>query len=207
MTAKIFGIGFHKTGTSSLARALRLLGYDAIQGDPPCKPPYGDGGISLIRMIEAGRYRLPTIEKHDAFTDNPYFRIWREIDENYPGSRFILTVRDPKEWIRSCIRYYRYRQIYPMRAWMFGEHANPASSDAARNTWLRAYREHNEAVRRHFRERPDDLLILDVTRRNSWPPLCKFLGRPIPDTPFPHENEFDLRRRFGYMVRRLGIGA
>ena len=103
MKAKIFGIGFHKTGTSSLARALTLLGFNTIHGDPRKKPPYGDEGRTLIEMIDKGNYELPTIEKYDAFTDNPYFSIWKQLDSNYPGSKFILTIRDPKKWIKSCL--------------------------------------------------------------------------------------------------------
>ena len=34
-----------------------------------------------------------------------------------------------------------------MREWMFGRHANPASSPEARQAWLDAYRAHNAAVR------------------------------------------------------------
>jgi hypothetical protein len=33
---------------------------------------------------------------------------------------------------------------------------------------------------------PDRLLVFEV--KDGWEPLCKFLGAPVPDEPFPHEN-------------------
>ena len=34
----------------------------------------------------------------------------------------------------------------------------------------------------------DRLLVYDV--REGWEPLCKFLGLPIPDEPFPRLNDY-----------------
>lgn len=98
---KIFGIGFHKTGTSSLAEALRILGYRNIHGNPRGGGHGGDEGRALLEQIEAGDLDLPTLEKYQAFTDNPYFSIWRPLAQRYPRARFILTVRDEDVWIES----------------------------------------------------------------------------------------------------------
>jgi len=113
---KVFGIGFYKTGTTSLFEALRVLGYDTVNGDTPGSYPGADDGITLIRQIDAGDFHLPTFEMFDAFTDNPYFRIWREIHAMYPEARYILTTRDEESWIASCTSFYRNRRIRPMRA-------------------------------------------------------------------------------------------
>lgn len=187
-TAKIFGIGFHKTGTTSLHRALQILGYRAIHGDSRLAPPFGDEGRSLIQRIERGDPRLPTIARYDAFTDNPYFTIWKALDEAYPNSKFILTVRDEDAWIASCVRYYQGRRIRPMRSWMFGAHADPAESPESRAFWLDAYRNHNREVIEHFSNRHGDLLVLDITAGDGWDRLCPFLNQPIPRKPFPMAN-------------------
>lgn len=34
---------------------------------------------------------------------------------------------------------------------------------------------------------PDQLLVFSVTK--GWEPLCKFLGKPVPDVPFPRMND------------------
>jgi hypothetical protein len=185
---KIFGIGFYKTGTTSLYEALRVLGYHTVNGDRPGSYFGADDGATLIRQIDAGDYRLPTFEQFDAFTDNPYFRIWRQIYDLYPDARYILTVRDEGPWIESCVKFYRNRRLRPMRLWMFGKHADPSRDAESRQAWLDAYREHNAEIRQHFRSRPQQFFEFDPTTQGEWGPLCAFLGAPIPATPWPHAN-------------------
>ncbi len=185
---KVFGIGFYKTGTTSLYEALRILGYHAVNGDTPGSYPGADDGATLVRQIDAGDFRLPTFEMFDAFTDNPYFRIWREIHAMYPDARYILTVRDDEPWIASCTGFYRNRRIRPMRAWMFGSHADPSRDEQSRQAWLAAYRAHNQAVREYFSSRPGQFLEFDATRERGWDRLCAFLQAPVPARPWPHAN-------------------
>ena len=200
---KIFGIGFYKTGTTSLFEALRLLGYDTVNGDTPGSYPGADDGATLIRRIDAGDLRLPAFERFDAFTDNPYFAIWRRIYDLYPDARYILTVRDEAPWIASCVKFYRNRRIRPMRLWMFGPHADPSHDEASRQAWLDAYRAHNRAVREFFSTRPHQYLELDLTGEIGWEPLCRFLGAPVPDQPWPHANRTRTARRWRGAWRRL----
>ena len=47
------------------------------------------------------------------------------------------------------------------------------------------YKSHNLYVKSEVPE--EDLLIWNV--KEGWEPLCKFLGKPIPDVPFPHANK------------------
>jgi hypothetical protein len=133
---KIFGIGFYKTGTTTLFEALRVLGYHTVNGDKPGSYAGADDGATLIRQIDAGDFRLPTFDLFDAFTDNPYFRIWRQIHDLYPDARYILTVRDEEPWIASCVTFYKDRRVRPMRLWMFGSHADPSRDAASRQAWL-----------------------------------------------------------------------
>ena len=49
------------------------------------------------------------------------------------------------------------------------------------------FRKHIEDVRRHFAGRPDKLIELDIPAGDGWEKLCPFLGRPIPEQPFPHK--------------------
>jgi hypothetical protein len=185
---KIFGIGFYKTGTTTLYEALRGLGYNTINGDKPGSYPGADDGQALIRQIEAGDYRLPTFELFDAFTDNPYFRIWRQVCDLYPDARYILTVRDEEQWIASCVKFFRNRRLRPMRVWMFGKHADPSRDEASRQAWLDAYRAHNAAVREHFRGRATQYLEFDPTQEPDWRRLCAFVQAPVPDRPWPRAN-------------------
>ena len=206
---KVFGIGFYKTGTTTLFEALKRLGYRTINGDKPGSYPGADDGATLLQQIEAGDFRLPTFDLFDAFTDNPYFRLWREIYAQFPEAKYILTVRDEGPWIESCVRFYANRRIRPMRVWMFGPHADPARDLASRQAWLDAYRAHNAAVRAHFAAAPPgQFLELDLVRRPRWDELCTFLERPRPAVPLPHANPTrpDLPWRRAWRALRRGLG-
>jgi hypothetical protein len=186
---KVFCIGFYKTGTTTLYEALKLLGLRTVNGDKPGSYRGADDGATLIRQIDAGDFRLPTFDLFDAFTDNPYFQIWREIYAQFPDAKYILTVRDEQRWIESCVRFYANRRIRPMRVWMFGPHADPSRSNASREAWLDAYRAHNAAVRSHFASHSAGrYLELDLVRDPRWDELCAFLERPVPPVPLPHAN-------------------
>lgn len=184
----IFGIGFPKTATSSLASALRHLGYKTIHGDGRDSWPGADEGVSLIRAIDAGNFRLPTLDLFEAFVDNPYCAIWRELDNMFPEAKFVLTIRDEESWIESCVRYYQGRRIRPMRAWLFGEYADPSASRMARQAWLEAYRRHNAAVLDHFADFVARFLFMDITKGDGWEKLCPLLGAPVPNRSFPRAN-------------------
>ena len=58
------------------------------------------------------------------------------------------------------------------------------------DTWAEEYRRHESVVRSYFEGRPQDLLAFRPAD-GDWAPLCEFLGRPIPDVPFPWENRYE----------------
>ena len=92
---KVFGIGLSRTGTQTLNRALQMLGYEAAHYPPiTCYRL----GRALLDLDEAGKY--------DALTDIPVARFYKELDSAFPGSKFIMTVRNPDDWIESVERLY-----------------------------------------------------------------------------------------------------
>ena len=92
---KIFGIGFHKTGTTSLMRALKILGYS-------CKGSFGISDPDISRNVYERAFSQ--VDKFDTFIGHPWTIIFRELDEKYPGSKFILTLRPTEKWIASVTR-------------------------------------------------------------------------------------------------------
>ena len=69
-----------------------------------------------------------------------------------------------------------------MRNWVFGEHADPSSSDAARAEWLARYDAHNAAVLRYFSDHPERLLAMNIAEGDGWEQLCRFLDRPFAES-------------------------
>lgn len=181
---KIFGIGLSKTGTSSLAQALQRLGYRTK--DCMGASSYVRGDLSSIDM--------DTVLAHDALTDTPIPSFYRELDARFPGSKFILTVRDREGWLKSCRK-------------QFNERSAAAQNDAHRRLFedlygtnvfdeqkfSAGYERFVAGVREHFRDRPQDLLELNVSAGEGWDKLCPFLGRPVPDAPFPKANVTSIR--------------
>jgi hypothetical protein len=177
MQGKIIGTGFQKTGTSTLREALRILGYTVKDTTPRALVPILRGNYGKVLRI---------IRNYDALEDTPWFIIYRELDRLIPGSKFILTVRDEASWYTSVSKH-----IGDLRAahheWIYGRGKGLPKDD--REYTIRVYNQHNAGVIEYFRERPDDLLVLDFTKGDQWEPLCSFLGKPVPDLPFPHYNK------------------
>lgn len=175
MTAKVFCIGFHKTGTTSLAVALQALGY-RVTG------PNGVRDPDIATHVHKMAYDL--VEQYDAFQDNPWPIIYKDLDRKYPGSKFVFTMRDTQAWINSQVKHFGTTET-PMRRWIYGVGCPQGNEDI----YTRVYDQHNRDVLAHFRDRPDDLLVLNLADGDGWEKLCPFLDRPVPDVPFPHANK------------------
>jgi len=197
----IIGVGFHKTGTSSLREALKILGYRVK--DTSSRP--------LIPILKGDLDRvISMIARYDAVEDTPWFMIYRELDARIPRSKFILTVRDEESWYISVARHIGSLRN-PMHEWIYGRGKGLPLED--RENTLRVFSTHNREVLDYFRHRPEDLLILDFTKGDGWEKLCPFLGKEIPEVPFPHTNRWSAkfvgeshygdRRDFSYYRKSL----
>ena len=170
---KVFCIGFHKTGTKSLGHALKRLGYRVAGPVGARNPEIAQQAVAIALALAAD---------HDAFNDNPWPLLYETLDTTFPGSRFILTVRDEQRWLRSMLDYFGAKDT-PMRRWIYGA-GTPRGNEA---TYLARYRRHNVEVLEYFAER-SDFLVLDLEHGHGWPELCTFLDLPAPEHPFPHLN-------------------
>lgn len=181
---KIFGIGLSKTGTTSLARALEILGYKTR--DYMGITRYVPGDLSSID--------LDVIDANDAFTDTPIPSFYRELDARYPGSKFILTVRDAEGWLQSCKKQFNQKLADKQ-----SEASNRLFMDLYGCTvfdeerFQGGYAKFTSGAYQYFRDRPQDLLVMDIAAGEGWEKLCVFLGVPIPDTPFPRANVTRIR--------------
>jgi len=100
-------------------------------------------------------------------------------------------------------------QTTPMREWIYGPgQGNPQGLEAL---YTQRYERHNREVRDYFKDRPEDLLELNITLNEGWEKLCPFLGLPVPKTAFPHSNKAADRedrnvvtKTFRKLVRHFG---
>jgi hypothetical protein len=197
MPLEIVGSGFGRTGTLSLKNALEQLGfgrcYHMIEvaqnpGHAELWSAAGDGA-SIDWQALFANYR--------ATVDWPSARFWRELALAHPHARVIHTERPAAAWYASVRN-----TIYQVMARPTPPEAPPElhiQLDMARKLILRGtfgnrfedeahaiavYDAHNARVKREIpRER---LLVYEPGQ--GWEPLCKFLGVPIPATPYPKMN-------------------
>lgn len=145
----------------------------------------------------------------DAFQDGPFSRhyTFMFLGQAYPGSRFVLTVRDDEEeWYGSFTRFY---------SKLYGENGGLPTAADLRKAWRNPertvwdnmtarmhldesvpydrdiltdyYLQHNRMVMDYFRFR-DNLLVINVKDSRSYTGFCKFLQvTPLYDS-FPWEN-------------------
>lgn len=168
---KIFGIGLGRTGSRSLATAMHKLGY---------------------RSKHSPKH-LSDIWKFDFLNDIRISCRYKFLDFCFPEARFILTVREIDSWIESNRRWSRGKggeiedgkvNINLKKAESrFGVYGITYFDEGA---FRKAYFEFNRRVLEHFEGREDGkLLIMNICGGDGWEKLCKFLGCPVPNIPFP----------------------
>jgi hypothetical protein len=189
---KVFCIGFQKTGTTSLYAALSMLGYRTAS-------VIGRDWSAERLAAEGAQLCVDTARDYDAVQDMPWPIFFRELDAAFPGSKFILTMRNPERWFSSIEEHFG-ENAGEMQAFIYGRDAAAPAGNRAR--YIDVYMEHAAAVRRHFARRPRDLLIMDLEAGDAWQELCGFLGETAPDTPFPVKNRSRDRKTLSFRVRR-----
>ena len=188
---RVFGIGMHKTATTSLHRAFQILGFDSLH--------WGKGEAPLIWEEVNAAGRSMTLERFYAASDMPIPLLYQKLDEAYPGSKFILTIRDEQKWLKSVEKLWN-PEYNPTRwqwdVWPISNRLHKAMygrTDFDAETMLATYRRHNTKVQNYFWRRTapsgipnDDLLMMNM-ETDGWPELCAFLHLPMPSVPYPHE--------------------
>jgi len=200
---KIFNIGLFKTGTTSVEFALKELGYhmgNQVKGE-------------LLIHEYAKRNWKPIIKfckTAEAFQDAPFCFpfTYQILDYAFPGSKFILTIRDsPEEWYRSLTSFhlkvhggtgnapskedlenakYRYKGF----AWDVNRtlYSTPEHDPYKKEELLEFYKCHNLSVISYFKFKRN-LLVLNLKEKNAYHRFCDFLGRKPLQDHFPWLNK------------------
>ena len=192
----VIGAGFGRTGTLSLKAALERLGFGPCAHMMPLIEDQERAKLWL-RAAEGERDCLhAALDGYRSSVDWPGAYFWRDLIEQHPEAKVVLTVRDPDKWYTSAEQ-----TIYPaaMRAKNGDGPMPPFAKMAHATVWdgtfkgrfderdfaLRVMAEHSEAVRRVV---PAERL-LEFEIKQGWQPLCDFLGAPVPPEDFPRLND------------------
>lgn len=200
---KVFVVGFNKTGTSSLEKALRDLGFKIGN--------QRTGELLFDFWADRKFDKIITFAKSaQAFQDVPFSLPYTfiHLDLAFPGSKFILTVRSSeREWYDSLVRYhlslwgkpgdtilskdnlrnanyiYEGRPLHTNRL-IFNTKDEVYNYDKLTDM----YNFHNKMVRDYFKNRENDLLEINLSNKDSYRDLCKFLDvKPVYEV-FPKLN-------------------
>ncbi len=174
---KVVGIGLIRTGTTTLGACFRYWGLKHTSRH--------DEAFELWRKGEYERL-VQLIDQYDSFEDWPWPLIYKEVDNTFHGTKFILTRRkDANTWYKSLCKHANRTGPTDFRKYIFG-HEMPHKHQEEHT---RFYQDHLNSVRKYFKNRPGDLLEVCWEEGDGWDELATFLGFERPNIPFPHANK------------------
>jgi len=211
---KLIGAGLPRTGTLTQKAAMDILGLD------PCYHmvtvfadlPLGE----RWRAALDGRERASALVSDHAVTvDWPGAYFYKDLIEDFPDAKVLLSVRDAAGWARSmrktiCECLYGdglvghmslgREQIDPQwHGWMstlremWTVSGLLSGKDTTDEWMIGAFERYNAEVRATV---PADRLLV-WSPHDGWEPLCDFLELPVPAVPLPHINDTE---GFGHLI-------
>lgn len=199
---KVFCIGANKTGTTSVESVFHSLGLKV-----------GNQAKAELLIHEWAKRDFRKIIRYcrwaEAFQDVPfsYPDTFAAVDAAFPGSKFILTIRGSStEWYESLVRFHTQlvgknriptaddlRQFnYRYRGFLWDAQRLRYGADEKtlydRDLYIRSYEEHNRNVLDYFKNRPEDLLVINVAKADAMEKLLAFLGYSYAGQDMPHAN-------------------
>jgi tetratricopeptide (TPR) repeat protein len=184
---KIFGIGLSKTGTTTLAAAVKILGFHTLHWRNPLTG----------EVISEADFPL-----FDAFFDTPVSFRFETLYYLFPNSKFIFSTRPYRSWLKSMTRHWQrhlgisdFLAIKTAMARPGAFHHGTEFRSINRTLYFNyasyrdAFETYRRRVRSFFRDKPPErFLQMDIFSGDGWDKLCRFVGREVPARPFPWEN-------------------
>lgn len=225
---QVIGAGLPRTGTASFSEALRiLLEAPVYHGGTQCTMGQPAEMRSWIKVLKLFPFRADGDRKtalslirqrlngYAAVTDSPGCGLVPELLELYPDAKVICTVRGAQAWEKSMAgvasastKWFLRAVLLPLPTMRhFVDYIN-----GLRDQWLYMYGETEPPTRvsydRHIEWLkeivPADRLVF-VEVKDGWEPLCRALGKDIPDVPFPRINDSEAIDKFAAETAKRGL--
>ena len=207
MALKIIGAGFGRTGTLSLKVALEKLGFG------PCHHMK-----EVILSGEQTNYFYnaslgepmnweQVFKNYQSAVDWPAIAYYKELADEYPNAKVILSVRDASAWYDSArgtiyqvpMNFPKWiRRIFPRSDRLMKMMHNTVFGPPFLNRFedkefaMKVFTRHIESVKKYISQ--DRLLVHSA--KDGWEPLCDFLEVSIPAEPYPWVNDsVEFKRR------------
>ncbi|KAJ5289130.1 hypothetical protein N7478_002160 [Penicillium angulare] len=232
---KIINASLFRSGTKSMARAYKILGFNAHHG---LLESVTDTPWSYLLSAAEAAWHSPNSPIPTPLTRSDWDKIWAqhnvstdlgspfslELIKIYPSAKVVIVQRDFETWWPSYRREVLDRVMIEPWATI-----NSFIGDMIRLPAVRAMRKIHLGF---FGANDRDQILLNARRRyeafydeirdvvpaerkleyklgEGWEPLCEFLGVPVPDVPFPRENDAsdhgdEVKKRYKLIYGALG---
>lgn len=208
---QVIGAGFGRTGSYSLKHALEELGFN------PCLHMLEliESGDRVESWHDAALGKevdwRALVDGWEATVDWPGCVFYKELMATFPDAKVLLTVRDPDRWYDSAARtihiaahgknrqaaseddvsgFISQRVMAMVHDLIWGPGGTFNGRFEDRDYAIGVFNRHIEEVKAYVPA--DRLLVHEV--KDGWEPLAKFLGKDVPQTPFPRVNDTDAFR-------------
>lgn len=200
--AKVFCVGAGKTGTTSLEVFFRSLGFrvgDQAKGELLLQDWAARNFAPIISLARSAQF----------FQDLPFNcpDTFQAMDTAFPGSKFILSVRDdPEQWYVSLTRFHTkllgrgrlptaadLREFpYRYKGWILESlilvYGVAEDEPYRKDILINAYERHNAAVKKYFTHCSASLLVVNVAEPDTAQRIIEFVGLPYQGEQIPHLN-------------------
>jgi hypothetical protein len=199
---KVFGIGFSKTGTTSLEQALLNLGLNVCRGVYNLKHSDYNAALYVSGLFNE-IHRMTTY--WDAFADGPWggTDLYEKLVVWYPKAYFIHTVRDQNEWYESLSHmickianiqndlddiWDKYHSKGMFGSALFFQHIFQGAKITDKSLVLEYYNALNKKIEKFFSSKKYNYLKINITAGEGWEKVGPFLNVSTTETSFPMEN-------------------
>jgi len=199
---KYFCVGRNKTGTTSLKMAFEDLGF--VVGDQR------EAELLTHQFYFAGNFEpiIKYCKTAQVFQDVPfsYPDTFKYLDAAYPGSKFILSIRnDAEQWYQSIVSFHTKHfgygrtpsandlrnSTYAKKGFMYNVvrvHGTTDNDPYNKEIMISHYNRYNQSVIDYFKDRPGDLLVVNLAEKGAYRRFVDFIGVQSPYPDFPWEN-------------------
>ncbi|KAH7303062.1 hypothetical protein B0I35DRAFT_447295 [Stachybotrys elegans] len=213
---KIIHAGLFRMGTHSMAKAYRILGFKTFHAlDEPNRVDW----VTLEKAAEATWPTVPYARKRPPFSRAEWDALWGdefeavcdtaaaftlELFRAYPDAKVVLVQRDFESWwpsFQSEIINRLFTPFFEQLIWLAWYLAGIRSGHAMRKLIFGLFDATTQKeVEAHGRKTYDRFYcdihatvppgqLLEFGMGDGWEPLCKFLGKDVPDIAFPFAND------------------
>lgn len=163
----VFYVGPPRSGSKTAAWALDLLGYPALHE-----------WAGNMEALKSGDWNYFLGDRYRMFADGLGWGYAR-LHDRFPRARYFCFLRSPDEIAWSLYRLFRHMTAHQ-------QPVDPEWRNVGKKTTV--IRDGYNALLEHFADANCDQFHCQ-TIGEGWPPLCRWLGVPIPEVAFPHSNK------------------